>query len=411
MSIEKAVEILASNSRTNEDLDYLSIYLRFLEDFRRYIDSQTLSAKREVCRNLQLEVRSQGEKIFDKGDPSDCFYIILSGSLDAYNVEKDGSLVFVGNIPTGKQLGERGVIRGMPRSLTIIANQDTLLLKLSANSFRSIFGMNAYHQLEERINFINTYFPNISRLTQVQKERIVYTMTFESYKRGQVVIDQGACTDFLYFVIEGEMRVMYKQGKDLRTTLVKIGRGNCFGEEGALFNKKSNYEVSVSGEHASVFMMRKTDIYSILPEETIKVWKENFKLKDRGRNILGTKAAEALRPEHSMKESTSTNYLPQASKSAQRRISAVTDRNRFYSGTSTNSQLSKSPFISSKQILEKLRDCSPKRLLKSYSTCPNSPRLKSTASTSGFNPSRSSIHIKDLRKIFINQRGGTWAMR
>lgn len=410
MSIEKAVEILASSSRTIEDLDYLSIYLRFLEDFRRYIDPQSLATKREVCKNLKLELRSKGEKLFDKGDPSDCFYIILSGSLDAYNVEKDGSLVFVGNIPTGKQVGERGVVRGRPRSLTIIAHQNTRLLKLSAHAFRSIFGMNAYQQLEERVNFITTYFPNVSRLTQVQKERIAYTMTLDSYKRGQVVLNEGACTDFLYFVNEGEMRIKYKQGKDLTNTLVKIGRGNCFGEEGALFNKKSSYEVSVSGEHASVFMMRKADVYSILPEETIKLWKENFKLKDRGRKLLGSKVVEVLRPEHSKEESLGANYLPQASKYAKKRIYAVTNRNSFYSGTSTNSQSSKPFFINTKQILENLRDCNPRRLLKSYSTCPPPLSLKSSSSTPGLNTSRSTIPIEDLRKTFIQQRGGTWAM-
>lgn len=405
MSIEKAIEILTSSYRTIEDLDYLSIFLRYIEDFRRYTDALSLTSKREVCKNLKLDIRMKGEKIFEKGDPSESFYIVLSGSLDAYNTESDGSLVYVGNIPAGKQFGERGVVRDLLRSLTIIAHQDSYLLRLSASAFKSVFGVDAFHQLEMKVKFITSYFPKINRISSVQKERIAYTMTPDFYRRGYVVLSEGAYCDSLYFVNEGEMRVKSSRSKKSSRTLVKMGRGNCFGEEGTLLNRKISYEVSVASEHASVFILRKIDIYSIIPEETIEIWKENFRLKEQGRNILTSKVVKVLSPKNTSIDSVGRDSFPCASPYAKKQLTAMNSRKYLYS-SNLEGRIYK-PFSSNNsQILKNLRECNPSRLLQTYHTGQSFSIGTSKLTRPGPDNLTISNSVDDLRKTFTKYRNG-----
>jgi len=49
--------------------------------------------------------------IFEKGGPSDKYYIVLKGMIEVYNIVKNNSWVFLGKIGPGKHIGERGLLR------------------------------------------------------------------------------------------------------------------------------------------------------------------------------------------------------------------------------------------------------------------------------------------------------------
>ncbi|MFM9879807.1 MAG: patatin-like phospholipase family protein [Burkholderiaceae bacterium] len=72
-----------------------------------------------------------------QGDPSDAIYLVLSGRLRA-SVREDAGTVVLGDIGRGEPIGEMGVISKEPRSATITALRDCLLLKLSAEHFTQL---------------------------------------------------------------------------------------------------------------------------------------------------------------------------------------------------------------------------------------------------------------------------------
>jgi len=79
-----------------------------------------------------------GEILFDKGDPSDSMYAIVSGTMDVLDPAGDGqSQQGLGNhkllnqLKTGDVLGEMGFLRSLPRSATVIATQPVELLKIN----------------------------------------------------------------------------------------------------------------------------------------------------------------------------------------------------------------------------------------------------------------------------------------
>jgi CRP/FNR family transcriptional regulator, cyclic AMP receptor protein len=76
----------------------------------------------------EIEYRA-GEKIFDKGDPGTCMYIIAEGKVRVH----DGDLTY--NFLTKRDVfGEMAVLDPEPRSATVTAEEDTRLLRLEQNS-------------------------------------------------------------------------------------------------------------------------------------------------------------------------------------------------------------------------------------------------------------------------------------
>ncbi len=85
----------------------------------------------------ELEKASPGKEIVRQGDVSPWFYFIVQGEVQ---VLKDGKVV--NTHKKGDHFGEVGVLRGEPRAATVVANDDVLLLRLSARHFYQVLAEN-----------------------------------------------------------------------------------------------------------------------------------------------------------------------------------------------------------------------------------------------------------------------------
>jgi diguanylate cyclase (GGDEF)-like protein len=85
-----------------------------------------------------LTTIDSGQILFNKGDPSDSMYAIVSGNMDVLDPDVDGeshrtlgSHKLLNQLKTGDVLGEMGFLRSVPRSATVIATQPVELLKIN----------------------------------------------------------------------------------------------------------------------------------------------------------------------------------------------------------------------------------------------------------------------------------------
>jgi CRP-like cAMP-binding protein len=80
-----------------------------------------------------------GEVIFNKDDdPTDGAYMLLAGTAGLYKPEKDGSETLVTTVGAGTLVGELGLIRNVPRALTMRAETDVEALRLGAEEFLAV---------------------------------------------------------------------------------------------------------------------------------------------------------------------------------------------------------------------------------------------------------------------------------
>lgn len=76
-----------------------------------------------------------GAILFQQGAPSDCVYILASGKLSALGMDEKNQLKSIGHIEAGETVGELGALSGEPRSLTVKALRNSILLKLNSKDF------------------------------------------------------------------------------------------------------------------------------------------------------------------------------------------------------------------------------------------------------------------------------------
>ena len=73
-----------------------------------------------------------GEMLFDRGEEGDAAYVVLNGAV-LPRITVDGSAVTLARLGPGELFGEVAVLCDRPRTAAIVADGETLILRLDAN--------------------------------------------------------------------------------------------------------------------------------------------------------------------------------------------------------------------------------------------------------------------------------------
>ena len=87
--------------------------------------AMTDSAYDRVAELTELHAVAAGEVVVQQGDEGDAFYVIVSGAADVR--QDDRSIASLG---PGDFFGEIALIDGKPRSATVVASDDLVLLRI-----------------------------------------------------------------------------------------------------------------------------------------------------------------------------------------------------------------------------------------------------------------------------------------
>ncbi len=88
------------------------------------------------------------QTLFKEGDPPAAVLLVLTGMLDVF-VERHGRDMVLTQAGPGAIVGELAVLCGIPRSASVRASGDAVVLELSSKSFRSLLLSDAF--LSERV--------------------------------------------------------------------------------------------------------------------------------------------------------------------------------------------------------------------------------------------------------------------
>jgi NTE family protein len=107
------------------------LLLHHLRTFLGIIDAAAIDAVRGRVRWMQL---AGGETLMRQGEPGDALYLLVSGRLRVY-MEEDGVRRVVREISRGEVVGEMSLITDAPRSATLVAIRDSVLVSLGKDDF------------------------------------------------------------------------------------------------------------------------------------------------------------------------------------------------------------------------------------------------------------------------------------
>lgn len=389
----RALEILVTSYRSSADIEYLVEFIKTLEDLRNYIQYLNTNLHYQLCREFTVELFRQDEIVFNKGDFSDKLYIILAGRLEMLNIGDSGEFILIALLGPGKMIGERGLARNLPRSLSARARENTLLLTLNCKSFKEIMLASVQANLEEKLRLLDMCIPGIKKYSMQQRERIVYDMEKLIHHRGDVIIKEGSLQDYLYMIQEGTC-IISSGSYSARKIITRVGMNSIFGEEGVFFANKSKFTVTVSSEYLNIYRIRKHNVMNLIPDDCIRALQLAYRKKEEGRIIL---VSIHNSPDNSdCEENTKIGFL-KASPHARKRLKEITERTERLKSRSNNYDMKRTY---TKETLEMLRTVTEKRLNKYLESSKNT---KSARGLSLKKPnSESTFSLRRLRNFSIN---------
>ncbi len=86
---------------------------------------------------VEVQEAPLGSTVVKQGDHGDAMYLVLSGALSV-RVKASGRQTVLANLGTGDFFGEISMIDAGPRSADVVADQTSILLKISAAAFQRL---------------------------------------------------------------------------------------------------------------------------------------------------------------------------------------------------------------------------------------------------------------------------------
>lgn len=122
--------------------DSLNQFENFVS-FTKYYSISDTSIK-QIASIAKLKQLNKNEVLFQIGDESDAFFIIICGSIlikDEAHDLLNGKIV----LSTGHCFGDIGLLYSLPRTQAFIAEEDTILLYITKDNFNKILKVQYTH--------------------------------------------------------------------------------------------------------------------------------------------------------------------------------------------------------------------------------------------------------------------------
>lgn len=139
-----------------------------------------------------LKTVNSGEVLFYKGDTSESMYAIISGHFDVIDYDPtctlndhEGIQKCIAKISTGDILGEMGLLRGAPRSATVVATEDSELLPINWKVIQRLQWLYPPTAQKFFVNMMGILCDRVERLTVcLAQESLVDDLTGLKNRKG-----------------------------------------------------------------------------------------------------------------------------------------------------------------------------------------------------------------------------------
>lgn len=189
---------------------------------------------------VQLRAYGQGDKIIREGMSGDAFFMIGRGRVVVSATGFKGRLIYVTSLADGDCFGEQSFFTGEPRSATVEAIEEVLVLEVSRSVLNRV--MVEFPEVRESLRrfykdrlaeSLLAKSPLFAPLSIATRRLFAQQFSFESYAPGDLIIREGDRSDAFYALQSGRVLV-YTGPESSPIRLAELGAGEVFGEIAAL---------------------------------------------------------------------------------------------------------------------------------------------------------------------------------
>lgn len=204
---------------------------------------------------LKPKTFSSGWNIITQGEIGDRLFIIEQGVCDAIK-EIDGKEVVMSQLKKGAFFGELAVMYDMPRSATVRAATEVVVVSLSRQDLFSTIGSDKIEKMRTIARTqVFSSIPLLADLKVTQKIGVAKRMRSDRFHRGEKLVEEAQATDRLYILERGELRLRSGDGRD--ESLIPF---QCFGMQGLLSGAPYGCTITVASSQADTLSISLADI-------------------------------------------------------------------------------------------------------------------------------------------------------
>jgi len=220
---QKSFRYMLANNQVNKQKDIFDVLRKvpFLEDLEGSLLSKITDA-------LTTVTFLEGERIINKGDVGEVFYILSDGQTKVHDIGFGDSQYVDQILGPGDWFGERALLTGEPRVANVTAVTSCATLCLSRETFEKTLGPLQGlidHAHKKRVLMGVPIFAN-SHFQPYEMARLVDLVTEHTFSKGELLSEEGdSAKQNLYIIRTG--RIILATDNGMISTL---GPGDYFGE-------------------------------------------------------------------------------------------------------------------------------------------------------------------------------------
>lgn len=185
--------------------------------------------------------------IINEGDFADSLYIILTGSVQVFTLDKEGKRVVLARIEAGCHFGEQGYLNNYIRTASLITLTDVECVKIKYQSIDPIFKkynkVQSYLEkssIEQSLKNLQTQIKNIDAdVIKLFRKKSFFdkseNIITQHYHADDVIFKKGDISDYVYFISSGLVEIILDTGDQKEAILIK--KNHMFGELGVMQNQ------------------------------------------------------------------------------------------------------------------------------------------------------------------------------
>lgn len=198
----------------------------------------------DVIWQMTLHRFEQGNTIVEEGDIGTAFYVIAEGQASLWKRDAGGAAMQVGVLSSGDFFGEFGSLTGTPRAVSVIADEDMLVLEIAQGALNELMAKHAELSAaldgfyrDRLVGTILQTSPIFKPLSQAEREQILKFFEYVIFEPQQELIAQGTEGKELVVIVSGQVAVTVKDRDGNENMVAILREGDFMGEISLLTGK------------------------------------------------------------------------------------------------------------------------------------------------------------------------------
>ena len=258
-------------------------------------------AGREEELDLETIDLRVGEVLFNQGQEGDCMYLVLSGKLDVWIQQLDGTEHLINVLSHGSIVGEMAFLSGQNRTATVRVRENVRLIRITEKDIGKLVQDNAgllddistvATERWQNLHLANSLKQLFGDLPATVWYDLKQHLQWHYLSNGGILFRQGDAADSLYIVVNGRLRAMITSEDGSEQIIGEIGPSEVVGEYALLTGEPRS---------ATVYAVRESSIAEMSSALFDKCVRNNPQMvrniartmATRGRRMIQSRAPES----------------------------------------------------------------------------------------------------------------------